>query len=207
MSSTPSLRPSRFRIRMVAGAFALIPIVVTVAVLRFLFGISSSILRPFVNPATEALPPAAQAILSFIGLLIVVYVLGELATNFIGRRILAIGESVVLRVPIVKTIYSASKQVVSAFEQRESRAFKSVVFVEFPSPGSKALGFVTGELTDARGAPMNTVFIPTSPNPTTGFLQVIPKSDLMSTSYTVEEGLKMVMSVGVLIPKRDAAPF
>ncbi len=168
--------------------------------MRFLFGLTSAILLPVVGPALEAWPPAARAALS-IGLLLVgVYLLGEIATNFIGRRILALGEALVLRVPLVKVVYSASKQVASAFERRKTGAFKSVVFVEFPRPGMRAIGFVTGSVTGEGGATWYTVFIPTTPNPTTGFLQLVAEDSLVRTTYTVEEGIKMLMSLGVLTP-------
>ena len=197
-STTP--RPGLFRRRMASGLVALIPIVVTIAVLRFLFTFTASILLPLVDPATEAWPPAARAALSVAILLLVIYVLGALATNFVGRRILGFGESVVLRLPFVKVVYSASKQVVAAFERREARAFKSVVYLEFPRPGMRALGFVTGKVSDAAGTTWTTVFVPTTPNPTTGFLQLVPQEELVPTGYTVEEGIKMVMSLGVLVP-------
>ena len=84
--------------------------------------------------------------------------------------------------------------------RRDAKAFKSVVFVEFPHPGMRAIGFVTGTVADASGVSWKTVFVPTTPNPTTGFLQIVRSEDLVSTSYTVEEGIKMVMSLGVLMP-------
>lgn len=198
-SSTP--RMGRFRRRMASGMVALIPIVVTIAVLRFVFNFTASILLPVVDPAVETWPPAARAALSLGILLLGVYLLGWLATNFVGRRILSLGESLVLRVPFVKVIYRASKQVVAAFQLRQGRAFKSVVFVEFPRPGMKALGFVTSQVSDADGGKWTTVFVPTTPNPTTGFLQVVRTEEIVETSYTVEEGFKMIMSLGVLVPQ------
>ncbi len=201
MDSNATPLRGRFRRRMASGMVALIPVVVTVAVLRFLFGFTASIFLPFVDPAVETWPPVARAALSFIILLVAVYLLGELATNFVGRRILGLGEAVVLRVPFVKVVYAASKQVVAAFERREARAFKSVVFVEFPAPGMRAVGFVTGATSDASGTTWTTVFVPTTPNPTTGFLQFVAEDQLVQTGYTVEEGIKMVMSLGVLMPE------
>jgi uncharacterized membrane protein len=191
---------SRLRSRVASGVVALVPIVVTVAVLRFLFGATSSVLLPVVSPAAAAWPPWARAALSLAILLGVVYLLGELATNLVGRRVLGLVESVVLRVPIVKVVYSASKQVAAAFQGRKAKAFKAVVLVEFPSPGMRALGFVTGEVTDGSGTVCATVFVPTTPNPTTGFLQVVPVERLEKTPYSVEDGIKMVMSLGVLVP-------
>jgi uncharacterized membrane protein len=192
---------TRIRRRIASGVAALVPIVVTVAILRFLFGLTSSILLPIVDPAAESWPPAARAALSFGILLVTVYVLGELATNLVGRRILGLGESIVLRVPFVKVVYSASKQVAAAFERRQARPFKSVVFVEFPGPGMKAVGFVTGEISDDSGTVWNTIFVPTTPNPTTGFLQLVRTEDLVHTGYSVEDGVKLVMSLGVLMPQ------
>lgn len=197
-SSTP--RGGRFRRRMASGMVALIPIVVTIAVLRFVFNFTASILLPVVDPAVEAWPPAARAALSLGILLIGVYLLGALASNFVGRRILSLGESFVLQVPFVKVVYRASKQVVAAFQLREGRAFKGVVYVDFPRRGMKALGFITSHISDASGQPWTTVFVPTTPNPTTGFLQVVRTEELVHTNYTVEEAFKMIMSLGVLVP-------
>jgi uncharacterized membrane protein len=185
---------------MASGIVALVPIVVTVAVLRFVFGATSSVLLPLVGPAAAAWPPWARAALSFAILLGAVYLLGELATNLVGRRVLGFAEGVVLRVPFVKVVYSASKQVAAAFQGRKAKAFRAVVLVEFPAPGMQAIGFVTGDVTDASGTLCHTVFVPTTPNPTTGFLQIVPVANVVKTPYSVEDGIKMVMSLGVLVP-------
>jgi uncharacterized membrane protein len=195
----PRLR-ARLRSRVTSGIVVLVPIVVTVAVLRFLFGATSSVLLPLIDPAVDQWAPSARAALSLGVLLVAVYVLGEIAANIVGRRVLGLAESVVLRVPLVKVVYSASKQVAAAFQGRKARAFKSVVLVEFPAPGMQAVAFVTGDYTDAEGNQHATVFVPTTPNPTTGFLQIVPVDRLVRTPYTVEDGIKMVMSLGVLVP-------
>jgi len=191
---------------MASGLVVLIPLVVTVAIIRFLFTFTSGILLPIVDPAVNDWPAGARAALSFAILIAVTYVLGLVARNIVGRRILQLGESVVLRVPFVKVIYSVSKQVVAAFQGRQSRAFKSVVYVEFPRPGMRAVGFLTGEMEMEDGKTWNTVFIPTTPNPTTGFLQVVPEEALVRTDVTVEEGIKMIMSLGALTPRAGDAP-
>lgn len=188
------------RTRMVSGLVALVPIVVTVLVLRFAFTATAGILLPFVDPAVEDWPWLWRAALSFGILLVGVYLLGEIAARAVGRRILGLGEAILLRVPFVKIIYRASKQVVDAFRGPSARAFQSVVFVEFPRPGIRAVGFVTGRMTGPQGRRWVTVFLPTTPNPTTGFLQMVPEEDLVHTDMTVEEGVKMLMSLGVLTP-------
>jgi uncharacterized membrane protein len=179
------------------------PIVVTLVVVRWVFTFTSGILLPFIDPAVAEWPVAWRAGLSLATLLVGVYVLGELATHVVGRRILGLGEAILLKVPFVKVIYGASKQVVAAFRGPGATAFKSVVFVPFPHPGMRAVGFVTSTVTRADGSVWNTVFVPTTPNPTTGFLQVIPQPDLVTTDYTVEEGVKMIMSLGALVPDRE----
>ncbi|HUP51691.1 MAG TPA: DUF502 domain-containing protein [Longimicrobiales bacterium] len=199
----PIPRPPHFKARMASGLVVLIPLVVTVAVIRFLFNFTSGILLPIVDPAVDNWPAGARAALSFAILIGVIYLLGLVARNILGRRILQLGESVVLRVPFVKVVYSVSKQVVAAFQGQQSKAFKSVVFVEFPRQGMRAVGFLTGELEMEDGSRWNTVFIPTTPNPTTGFLQILPVADVVKTGYTVEEGIKMIMSLGALAPGGD----
>lgn len=193
-------RPWRIKTRMASGLVVLIPLVVTLAVIRFLFNFTSGILLPFLDPALATWPAAARAALSLTILLVTVYVLGELAAQAVGRRVLALGERLVLRLPFVKVIYSASKQVVATFQGQKSQAFKSVVFVEFPHPGMRAIGFVTSRVEREDGSIWNLVFIPTTPNPTTGFLQLVPPERLTPTNITVEDGIKLVMSLGVLTP-------
>jgi uncharacterized membrane protein len=142
-----------------------------------------------------------RAILSLGVLLVAVYLLGEIAHHVVGRRVLSLGEGIVMRVPLVKVVYSASKQVVAAFQGRGTRAFQSVVYLEFPREGMRAIGFVTSTTRREDGNLWSTVFVPTTPNPTTGFLQLVRDDDMIRTSYTVEEGIKMVMSLGVLVPR------
>jgi len=198
---TPLPRPPLFKTRMASGLVILIPLVITVAVIRFLFDFTSGILLPIIDPAFADWPAIARAAASLAILLVVIYLLGALATNIVGRRVLSLGESIVLRLPFVKVIYSVSKQVVAAFQGQGSKAFKSVVFVEFPHPGVRSIGFETSRITREDGSVWSTVFVPTTPNPTTGFLQFVPQASLERTGYTVEEGIKMVMSLGVLSPE------
>jgi uncharacterized membrane protein len=196
----PIPRPPHFKARMASGLVVLIPLVVTAAVIRFLFNFTSGILLPIVDPAVTDWPAGARAALSFAILIAVIYLLGLVARNIVGRRVLQLGESVVLKVPFVKVIYAVSKQVVAAFQGQQSKAFKSVVFVEFPRPGMRAIGFLTGEVEMEDGSTWNTVFIPTTPNPTTGFLQIVPPDAVVRTDFTVEEVIKMIMSLGALAP-------
>ncbi len=190
----------RFRNRMTSGIVVLIPLVVTLYALRLLFGLVAGILLPFIDPAVDHLPPWGQALLSLAILVLLVYILGEVAAHVVGRRALALGETLVLRVPLVRVIYGASKKVVSSFRLTESSAFKSVVLVEFPRPGMQAVGFVTSSFTRPDGTEWRAVFIPTTPNPTTGFLELVPAAQAVSTDFSVEEAFEMIMSLGALTP-------
>ena len=134
----------RLRVRMAQGMVALVPVLVTVVVLRFLLGFTAGILLPLVDPAVDHWPFVARAGLSLALLLLGLYLLGELTSRVVGRRILTLGETVVLKVPFVRTVYRAAKQVMDAFQGPGARAFKSVVYIEFPRPGMRAVGFVTG---------------------------------------------------------------
>lgn len=194
---------SHLRTRMAQGLLALVPLIVTFLVLRFLLQVTSGILLPLIDPLVDHWPPFGRALLSLGVLLGLLYLLGLVASQVVGRRVLDLGEAIVLRVPFVKVIYSASKQVVAAFQGPGARSFKSVVFIEFPRPGMRAVGFLTGRLAAGDGGRgWVTVFVPTTPNPTTGFLQVVPESDVVRTDFTIEEGVKMVMSLGALVPDR-----
>ena len=171
---------------MAQGMVALVPVLVTVVVLRFLLGFTAGILLPLVDPAVDHWPFVARAGLSLALLLLGLYLLGELTSRVVGRRILTLGETVVLKVPFVRTVYRAAKQVMDAFQGPGARAFKSVVYID--------------------GGRWTTVFVPTTPNPTTGFLQVVREAEVVHTGFTVEEGVKMIMSLGALVPGEDARP-
>ena len=192
----------RIRSRLVSGIAVLVPLFITIVVLRALFGFTAGILLPILDPAVDHWPGAARNALSLAMLLLCVFVLGELAAHIVGRRVISLAEAILLRVPVVRVIYKASRQVVSAFEQKEGSAFRSVVLVEFPHPGTKSIGFVTSSFKKNDGSSWRTVFVPTTPNPTTGFLQILPASSVLPTDFTVEEAFQMVMSMGVLSPGR-----
>lgn len=136
------------------------------------------------------------------------FVLGVLASNFIGNGILRFGENLLGRVPFVSNIYSGVKQIVSTVAQSEERTFDEVCLLEYPRPGLWAVGFITAKL---RGAPLKhlsddfvCVFVPTTPNPTSGFLLFSKRSDLKILDMTPEEGAKMIISGGLVSNEEKA---
>lgn len=193
---------ARMRARVVSGIAVLIPLFITFVVLRAVFGFTVGILLPILDPAVDHLSEPVRVALALGLLVLILYGLGELAAHVVGRRILSLGDWVLLRVPFVGVIYKTSRQVVSAFQRTDSSAFKSVVLVEFPHPGLRSVAFVTSTFSSPDGSAWKTVFIPTTPNPTTGFLQVVPASKVVPTDFTIEEAFQMVMSLGVMSPGR-----
>jgi uncharacterized membrane protein len=146
------------------------------------------------------------SVVSILILLFLLYLVGTVGQLFIGRQLIAIGERVLLRIPLVRTIYSATKQVMQAVSLPDRAAFKSVVLLEFPRPGFMALGFLTGHVQDAQGRRYCKVFIPTAPNPTTGFFEMVPAEEVKETTMTIEEGFKMIISGGIVSPD-NLGPF
>ena len=166
------------RNRLVSGLLVLIPLVITVFILRLLFNWLTAFARPLLRPW---LGEVSETVLALIALVVTVaglYVVGVVTTHFIGRRLIQFGEGVLLRLPIVKTIYSASKQVVDAFSVGSKTTFEAVVVVEYPRRGTYTIGFVTGTIIDPNERKLYAVFVATTPNPTSGFLILFPEEDV-----------------------------
>ena len=212
-SGTWATIKSNIRSRMISGILLLIPFAVTLAVLKWLFHRMAHFLHPIVryalvesteHPSTQAIPQAyvsiSVSILSIIIILILIYLIGEVGRMVVGKRLLSFGESLMMRIPLVRSVYTATKQVVQAVSLPDKAAFKSVVLIEFPRPGFWAVGFLTGHIENQAGKKYCKVFIPTTPNPTTGFFEIIPAEEITETDMTIEEGFKIIISGGILSP-------
>jgi uncharacterized membrane protein len=198
---------------MASGMLVLVPVGVTLLILGWLFSLAARLLRPVVRYATselqalrwiDVLPEStvnfAVSVLAVLVLLALLYLVGGLGQHIVGRRLIAVWEGIWLRIPLARSIYGATKQVVDALSQPHGAAFKSVVVVDFPSPGIKAIGFLTGYVDDRDGRKFAKVLIPTTPNPTTGFLQLIPAETVLVTDLAIEEGFKTLISGGIVAP-------
>ena len=198
------------RKRLLAGVLLFLPFGVALLVMRWLFDGLKRFLQPIIKGFLTGIDKIAffdvipetyiniiVILASILILLFLFYLVGLLGQFLIGRKLIAIGEKVLLQIPIIGTIYSATKQVIQSFSQ-DKVAFKSVVVVEYPRPDFLALAFLTGYIQDKQGKRDCKVFIPTSPNPTSGFFEIIPEEEVRVTSLTIEEGFKMIMSGGVV---------
>ena len=143
-----------------------------------------------------------------IGLLIVFIMLtfiGFLTAGIIGRYIIKLGERIIARLPIIRSVYGALKQIFESVLKTSSKSFREVVLIEYPRKGIWAIGFITGdtkgEVQEISKNELVNVFLPTTPNPTSGFLLFVPRKDLKVLNMNVEEGIKMVISGGIVTPK------
>ena len=136
--------------------------------------------------------------------LVVLALIGWLTTNVLGRFLVAAADRVLTHMPVLSSIYSAIKQIIETTVSTKSGSFREVVLVDFPRPGLWAIGFVTGkppeEIDEAGGGDIVSVFCPTSPNPTSGYLVYAKRSELRFVKLTVEEGLKLIVSSGIVTP-------
>ena len=188
---------TRIRNYFIAGIVVLIPIGITVYFTIFLISISSKILPNEINP-NHYLPydiPGLEIIISFI----LITFIGWLSLSFIGKRLLTIFDNLLKKIPILRTIYSAIGQMTDTFTSSDSKK-KNVVLVEYPRKGSWAVGFSTkdneGEISNKTNKKLVNVFVPTTPNPTSGFLLMFPKEEVVYLDMTFEEASKFIVSAG-----------
>jgi uncharacterized membrane protein len=182
----------------VAGLIFLVPTTVTLWVLFYLFDTVDAILGNVLARATGIRIPGLGLLLT----LLLVYGIGLVASNVGGKRILAAVEGFVDRLPLARGVYRVVKEVSLAFGQKEKRPFREVVLLEFPRKGIWTVGFLTAEVPERTPAPEGSVyiFVPTTPNPTSGWLLMVPEDSLVRTDYTVDEGMRIVISAGIVGP-------
>ena len=197
----PSSRLGRHvRNRLMSGVLVLIPLASTLFILKVFFTSLTAFARPLLRPWVGELPEYALMLIALFVTVAGIYLAGLITTHIVGRRFILWGERLLLKLPIVKSIYSASKQVVDTFSSSTKASFQAAVLVEFPRRGSYALGFVTGSILNPEGSALYRVFVATTPNPTSGFLIMYPESEVQFTDISVEDGIKMIVSGGMLAP-------
>ncbi|MDD2897698.1 MAG: DUF502 domain-containing protein [Desulfuromonadaceae bacterium] len=183
-----------------AGIFIVIPFGITIFILKFLFNFADGILGSHLD-SVMAFYGRSEGHIPGIGMItgaVVVYLTGLVATNVLGKRLLKFSDDLLTRIPLVKSIYTSSKQLTKVFSEGGS-SYRRAVFVEWPRPGVRAVGFVTAEV-EREGEHYVVVYIPTMPNPTSGFALWFNESDVYESGMTVEDAVKFVVSGGVVIP-------
>ena len=194
---------AKLRNYFITGIVVLVPIGITLYLTKFFISISSGFIPKEINP-NSYLPfsiPGLEIILSVIFITLV----GGLSLSFIGKKILQLVNDLFKRIPILRTIYSAIGQMTETFAPSESDKKKSVVLIQYPRKGTWAVGFATkdnkGEITKKTNEDLVNVFVPTTPHPTSGFLLMFPKNEIIYLDMTFEEASKFIVSAGTSNPK------
>ena len=194
---------SKLRNYFITGVLVLIPIGVTVYLTLFFIKIFAKILPQEINP-NNYLPysvPGLEIIIS----IMVITVIGWLSLSFLGKKLVKLVNDIFKRIPFLRTVYSAIGQMTQSFAQSRKSKKKSVVLVEYPRKGSWAVGFATqentGEIASKTNKDLVNVFVPTTPNPTSGFLLMLPKDEIIYLDMSFEDASKFIVSAGTSNPK------
>jgi uncharacterized membrane protein len=200
----------RLRTYFLAGILATAPIVFTVAVASWVITFVDSRIIPLIpaqwNPDTFLREYIGVGLpgLGVVVLMVVVTLIGWITAGYVGHLIVRIGENIVNRMPVVRGIYSAAKQILETVFAQRSQAFREAVLVEYPRRGAWTIAFfigkTKGEVQSLTEDEMVNIYVPTTPNPTSGFLLFVPREDVVPLSMTVEEALKVVLSGGIVTP-------
>ena len=194
---------ARLRNYFITGIVVLVPIGITLYLTKFFISISSKLIPNELNPNSYL--PFAIPGLEILLAIIFITIIGSLSLSFIGKKILKIFNDILKRIPILRTIYSAIGQMTETLAPKKGSK-KSVVLVEYPRKGSWAVGFATrendGEISKKTNTNLINVFVPTTPNPTSGFLLMFPKDEVIYLDMTFEEASKFIVSAGTSDPKK-----
>ena len=194
-----------------AGIIVIIPIGLTVYVLRAVFDMSLAVGGKIAEPLKKIVDdafPGFDLIASISGLLLVILtliIIGFLARNVAGKRVVQWIDNLFKRIPLISMVYTTTKQIIESFSGGRENSFSKVVFVEYPRKGVWTLGFVTKETKNDNNQKFYNLFVPTTPNPTSGFFLIIPIDDVKETDINVEEGFQMIVSSGMV--SGDKTPF
>lgn len=203
---------SRIRQYIVAGLLVWVPLGITILVIKLLVDLldrSLLLLPPSFRPE-QLLGVSIPGFGIFLSAFIII-VTGLVVTNLAGRKLIHLGEDLLNRIPLVRSIYSAVKQVTQTLVSSEKNSFRQVVLIQYPRKGAWTLAFQTGEtmsgFNELTGEKLITIFIPTTPNPTSGFILMLPMDEVIMLDINVEDALKFIMSLGVVTPGSNPKNF
>ena len=193
------------RNKFLTGLLTLLPIYITYLLLRFIIGIAPNI------PYLRTIPYLSDNeilvnIIEFIGALIVIFIIGIVVSNVVGKRLFSLFENIMERVPLINTIYTSSRQIMQTLTMPGKGSFKQVVLIEYPRKDLWTLAFVTAYSKSKSNEQYVHVFLPTTPNPTSGFMLFVKEKDVKPSGMTVEGGLKTLISGGMIAPDNNQLP-
>ena len=206
MSADANARSKNLRNTFLAGIAVLVPLVITLFVLNIILGLTQQvfIIVPVLDPKHLIGGKIGAALRPFFGIILtfaLVMIAGAIVRNYIGNKLINLGERVIDKLPLIRSIYQASKQLVETLLSQSQKSFNRAVLIEYPRKGIYSLAFVTGE---AKGKLQGSVeqecfyvFVPTTPNPTSGFFLMVPKDDVIALDVNVEEAFRAIISAGI----------
>ena len=182
-----------------AGLFAIVPLALTFYIIKIIIVFLDQLTAPIMARINFEIPG-----FGLILTLLIIFALGIFVTNVLGRRLFSWGERLISSIPLVKNIYNTLKQITNAFSgATQTENYQRVIYIQYPRKELWTISFVTSESVDGSGEEYYHVFVPTTPNPTSGVFIIIPKKDAIEADLTVEEGLKAVISGGLLAPEQS----
>lgn len=205
------MRPLYIQRYLITGLLTFIPVWLTWTVFASIFSVLSQLNMPWVSVLLEALPDAWMvrqrwviSLLAFVVTLVLLYATGFAASRVFGQRLLGLFERIIARIPIAHSIYGGTKKLVGMLQSKPSGT-QRVVLIAFPSPELKSVGFVTRVFRDAQGIEHAAVYVPTTPNPTGGYLEIVPVERLIATDWSVDQAMAFILSGGASGP--EVLPF
>jgi uncharacterized membrane protein len=210
-----ALKPSASRVRqyLITGLLVVLPLWVTWLVVDFLFGLIFSAGAPWIRAFAQLwsgvaprftewlLNPFIQSVGGFIFVLVVLYFLGWFASRVLGRQALAYFNSLIEQIPFIQTIYGSTRKLLAALQQKPG-SVQRVVLIEFPTPQMKTVGLVTRTFLDTdTGQELAAVYVPTTPNPTSGYLEIVPVKNIVSTDWSLDDAMGFIISGGTVGPE------
>lgn len=203
------MRPLHIQRYLLTGLLTFIPIWLTWTVFKSIFSILSELNMPWISALFAELPAPVAAlreswlvsVLAFVVTLVALYVTGFAASRVFGQRLLGAFERVIEHIPIAHSIYGGAKKLMTMLQSKPSGT-QRVVLIDFPSPQLKSLGFVTRIFRDASGREVAAVYVPTTPNPTGGYLEIVPVERLVATDWSVDQAMAFILSCGAAGPER-----
>lgn len=196
---------------LITGLLTFVPLWLTWLVFKFIFTFLSHVGAPFVvglfSGLSAVFPSAAawlsqewfQSIIAFIGTVLALYLVGFATNRVFGQRLLEAFEAMIGRIPLVQTIYGGSKKLMTMLSTKPAGT-QRVVLIDFPSPELKSIGFVTRVFTDAAGRELAAVYVPTTPNPTGGYLEIVPMEKIVATDWSMDQAMAFILSGGAVGP-------
>ena len=197
-----------FKQTIIAGILAIMPFVLTSYILIWLFKFFSEPGQRFFEYflAGREIPKYLPELIGFLFTFLVIYILGMIVRNVLGKRLFSKIEKAILKIPVANTIFNSIKQFTSSISDSKYDTFQKVVLIQYPRRGLWTITMVTGSSKDKSGRDFYHLFVPTTPNPTSGYMIIIPKDDAVDSDLTIEEGLKAVISGGLLANEINAIP-